>query len=80
MEAQQPQQTGQPVFHTHNGVDAPRINPKYLLGFTVILVGTAATAPTDSASNGTLRFFYDSGSHYMGWVRINNQWKSFTLS
>ena len=64
--------------HIHNGLDAPRLSPKYFLGFTNTNVNDATVAPTDSALNGTIRFLYDA-SHYYMWVRLNNSWRYVAL-
>lgn len=57
--------------HVHNGTDSQRLDPASLLGFPVV-----ASAPTDPALNGTMRFYWD-GSTYAIYARINNDWKRF---
>ncbi len=65
--------------HIHNGVDAPRLNPKYFLGFPCTQVVDATVAPTFTTQDGTILFYYDA-THWRVWVRINNLWKSTVLS
>lgn len=65
--------------HFHNGVDTPRLNPKYFLGFPITKVADATATPTLSAQNGQPIFQYD-GTHFYMWIRINNLWKHVALS
>lgn len=66
-------------YHEHNGMDSPKLNPRYFLGFPQVSVSNAFTAPTDTPLDGTIRFLYDS-STYVQWVRLNGTWESSLLS
>lgn len=60
--------------HEHGGSDAPKINPKNLLGFPIMV-----EAPTDNAIEGTIRLALISGVYYL-YARVNNLWKRVTLT
>ncbi len=77
---QNTQDTVQPTQrHNHNGVNSPRLDPKYFLGFQNVQVADATVAPTYTVQNGTIIFQYDA-THWRMWVRLANVWKSATLS
>ncbi len=65
--------------HAHTGKDTTRINPQDLIGFKCVDVADSTVAPTDTPENGTIRFQYDTDSWNL-WVRINNLWKTASLS
>jgi len=60
--------------HVHSGVDSGKINPADLNGFPIL-----SAAPTDAPPNGTIRLALV-GSTYSLYARINNVWKSATLT
>ena len=60
--------------HVHGGTDAPRIDPRDLLGFPIV-----TSAPTDEAIEGTIRLGLVGGV-YKIYARINKTWKSATLT
>ena len=60
--------------HQHNGLDAPKIDPKNLKGFPVF-----TSAPTHTAPEGTIILANESGT-YKFYAYINGGWRSETLS
>ena len=67
-------------FHRHTGIDSPKIDPKDLLGFPIILVADATIKPKDSAQEGVFRFYRDSVPVYRLWARINKDWHYISLT
>lgn len=59
---------------THNGTDAPQIDPRDLLGFSIL-----SAAPTWSAPNGTIVFTSIAGVFKI-YVRFPGAWKSAALT
>lgn len=60
--------------HTHNGNDAPRIDPRSLKGFRIL-----TSAPTGQAEEGTILLANESGTYYL-YARINQSWVKVELS
>lgn len=60
--------------HVHGGTDSPQIDPRNLLGFPI-----ATSAPSDNAPEGTIRLGLVGGV-YKIYARINQTWKSATLT
>lgn len=71
--------------HNHDGVNSPQIDPRDLLGFPVFTFASA-TAVTNflnsfKALEGTTIFTVDSsGPTYKQQTRINQAWRSITLT
>lgn len=61
-------------FHTHDGINTPKIDPKDLKGFRIF-----TAAPTYEAEEGTIVLALISGTYYL-YARINKLWKKCTLS
>lgn len=62
-------------FHEHNGTDSPLVN----IIVKTFLVTDSTAAPTDTPQNGTIRILYDTNSWNI-WVRVNNLWKTISLT
>lgn len=62
------------ITHTHNGIDAPRINPKDLKSFPIF-----TSAPTHDAQEGTILLANESGTYKL-YAYINGGWRSVTLT
>ena len=60
--------------HRHNGLDAPKINPKDLMGFTVL-----TSAPTHKPQEGTILLANESGTYKL-YAFINGAWRTTTLT
>lgn len=55
--------------HYHNTYDSNQLDPAIsLLGFPVIQVANATTAPTDKPNNGTFRFYVDTTPRCVMWT------------
>jgi hypothetical protein len=67
-------------FHIHNGKDAPKINPKDLLGFPSSLVADATVAPSDVPKEGTFRFLYDTVPVRRLWAYVGGGWRYINLT
>lgn len=68
----------QPVpNHTHDNINSPYVDPVNFCG-PIISVADATVAPTDSARNGTTRYYYDTAK-YVVWARVNNIWVGILL-
>lgn len=59
--------------HTHDGQDAPPIDPRMLF------IPITATVPTDSAPEGTLRL-YSTGGTYRLYARVSGGWHYAALT
>jgi len=60
--------------HRHNGLDAPRLNPKDFMGFPVF-----TSAPTHNAQEGTIILANESGTYKL-YAFINGGWRTTTLT
>lgn len=60
--------------HEHNGVDAPRLNPKDFKGFPVF-----DSVPTHNAPNGSI-VVYESGATKRLYIYINGNWRYTALT
>lgn len=60
--------------HTHDGVDAPQIDPSFFLGFPVF-----SAAPTHAASDGTIVLSDVAGTRKIH-ARIGGAWYSITVT
>jgi hypothetical protein len=60
--------------HKHTGLDAPRLNPKYFLGFPIF-----TAAPTHNALEGTIILANESGTYKL-YAFINGGWRTTTLT
>lgn len=67
-------------IHTHNDVESLKLFPEISLhGFRTDSVTDSTIAPTDTPENGTIRILYDTNSWNL-WVRVNNLWKTASLT
>lgn len=62
-------------FHTHNGIDSPRVNPMYLQGFPIFL----SNPPTHKATEGTIIFVNKNSFVYL-YVMINKVWNLLSIA
>ena len=60
--------------HIHNGLDAPKIDPKNLKGFPIF-----TAAPTHTAQEGTIILANESGTYKL-YAFINGGWRSEVLT
>jgi hypothetical protein len=60
--------------HTHNGIDAPKLDPKNFKGFPVF-----KSAPTHTAQEGTILLANESGTYYL-YAYINSTWTKVELT
>lgn len=60
--------------HTHNGLDAPKIDPINIKGFPIF-----TAAPTHTALEGTIVLANESGTYKL-YAYINAGWRTVTLT
>ena len=60
--------------HQHNGLDAPKIDPKNLKGFTVL-----TATPTHTPQEGTILLANESGTYYL-YAFIDGAWQKVELT
>jgi hypothetical protein len=60
--------------HIHNGMDAPKLDPKNFKGFPVF-----TTAPTHTPQEGTILLANESGTYYL-YAYIDSSWVKVELT
>lgn len=62
-------------YHTHDGINSPKIYPRDLNGFPVY-----SSVPTHDAPEGTIVAYWDGSTTYKIYIRLNKSWKSVAVS